>query len=136
MTRSKAELPSETSSLLERGETRVTEKDAAGSSSERGWASGMRRRPLVTAAALLALGSVCTSHEATRQIGHSITAHGRPAFVTPSRIARQDVLARVPRHSSCLTEGPRLAVSMRTSMDGDTADAPRLGSRAFLEIHR
>ena len=55
MTRSKAELPSETSSLLERGETRVTEKDAAGSSSERGWASGMRRRPLVTAAALLAL---------------------------------------------------------------------------------
>ena len=51
MTRSDG--PCETSSLLERGE-RVTEKDAAGSS-ESGWAPGMRRRPLMTAAALLAL---------------------------------------------------------------------------------
>ena len=92
-------------------------------------------------ATLLALSSVCTSHEATGQAGCAVRtasgAHGRLAFLSYVRIAQQDVQARVLREASCLATG-RLAVSMRqASIDGDTADAaPRPGSRAFLEMHR
>jgi hypothetical protein len=95
------------------------------------------RRLLV---ALVALGSVGTSHEVARQspVGPARAALGQTAFVPHLRIAHRG--APTPSMAYCRAAGRRLAIVMRqASLDSDSSDTgaePRPGSRAFLAQRR